>query len=183
MSLKVKFILILFLIVVSRISSGNVGGYVALDWNLSVTQSDSEFNNGASGGSPGFLIGQGFKGFILEAFYKNITMENEHTNQYGKIDVTIEDSIIGVGVRFSHGKLFASKVGYAFHDVEAKYGTENGVIFNSTIDGRYSGFYLGGGLKGEFASDFEYFGDLTFYLASTGISLYTMEIGLRYFAF
>lgn len=186
MSLKAKFLIVLFLFVISKIShaqQGTGGGYFAFDWNMNVTQSDSDFNNGASGGSPGLVVGYNFAGWGIETFYKRISMENQYTNSLGDFNVTIENDLLGLGLRVDHSPNFASKVGYSIHNLEAKYDNSNGLLFASTIDGTHNGFFAGTGFKGRMFGQFEMYGDVTFYLASAEFSLFAMEVGLRYFAF
>ena len=189
MSLKAKFLLLIFLLVVSKMglaqSTAAGGGYFAFDWNMNAAQSDSEFNNGASGGSPGLLMGYQFAafGFGVETFYKKISLENIYTNSSGEFDVKIEDDLLGIGFRIEHNPNFSSKLGYGIHNITAKYTNSNGLLFASTIDGDHSGFYAGTGFKARVTSKFELYGDLSFYLASSEFSLFAMEVGLRYYAF
>jgi hypothetical protein len=188
MTLKAKLFLVLFLLIISKMSMAQSGGgangaYFAFDWNMNAAQSDSDFNNGASGGSPGLLVGYQFPGFAFEGFYKKITLENKHNNSLGNFDVTIENDLLGAALRVNHNPYFSSKFGYGMHNVTANYKHSAGLKFASTIDGAHSGFFAGTGLKGQLSGNFEFYADLSFYLASSEFSLFAMEVGLRYYAF
>jgi hypothetical protein len=189
MTLKAKFILLIFLLVVSKMglaqSTGSGGGYFAFDWNMNAAQSDSDFNNGASGGSPGVLLGYNLAayGFGFEGFYKKLTLQNQYTNSSGAFDVTIQNDLLGFGLRIDHNPNFSSKLGYGIHNISAKYVHSGGLLFASTIDGEHTGFYAGTGFKAQVYGNFELYGDLSFYLASSEFSLFAMEVGLRYYAF
>ena len=91
--------------------------------------------------------------------------------------------MLGAGMRIDHNPNFSSKIGYAFHNITADYQHSEGLLFSSTIDGAHAGFYAGTGFKGQIYGIFEFYGDVSFYLASSEFSLFAMEVGLRYYAF
>ncbi|MCO4793182.1 MAG: outer membrane beta-barrel protein [Bacteriovoracaceae bacterium] len=159
------------------------GGYLSLDWNLDVVQSDSEFNNGASGGSPGFTLGYKIFSFSLETFYKKHELNNEHVTSAGSFNVAIETNTLGFGLRYDISPNFNFKAGYAIHNVKAKYTNSNGLLFKSTIDGTHSGFYLGAGVQGMLYPNWQMYADGGMYIASSEFSMYAMEIGVRWYSF
>lgn len=189
MQIKIIFILFFSLIFSSTIfaqaSAGGAGagGYVSLDWNMDVVQSDSQFNNGASGGSPGFTVGYKILQFSVEAFYKKHELNNEHEISSTTVDVAISNSTLGFGFRYDIDANFNFKLGYAMHTVEAQYNAANGQRYRSTIDGTYSGFYLGAGVQGMLYPNWQMYADAGMYVAASEFSMYAMEIGLRWYSF
>jgi hypothetical protein len=185
-TLKLFFILTIGLFssnVFSQSSSAGAGGYVSLDWNMDVVQSDSEFNNGASGGSPGFTLGYKIFSFSVEAFYKKHELNNEHEVSSTTVDVSISNSALGFGFRYDIGPNFNFKVGYAMHSIDAEYTAANGQLYRSTIDGTHSGFYLGAGVQGMLYPNWQMYADGGMYVASSEFSMYAMEIGVRWYSF
>lgn len=189
--LKLIFILTLFFFSTKSFSqtssagagSAGAGGYVSVDWNMDVVQSDSEFNNGASGGSPGLTVGYKILDFSLEAFYKKHELDNEHQAASTTFNVAIETNTLGLGFRYDIDPLINFKVGYAMHNVTAKYTAANGQPYRSTIDGTYSGFYLGAGVQGMLYPNWQMYADGGMYVASSEFSMYAMEVGLRWYSF
>ena len=188
-----KFLFIVFSLMFSttlfaQSSSGGAGaagggGYVSFDWNMDVVQSDSDFNNGASGGSPGITLGYKIFSFSIEAFYKRFELTNEHQSATTTFDIAIENSALGFGFRYDIDTNFNLKLGYAVHDVTAKYTAANGQLYRSTIDGTHSGIYLGGGVQGMLYPNWQMFADAGVYVASSEFSMYAMEIGVRWYSF
>jgi len=159
------------------------GGYFSLDWNMDVVQSDSEFNNGASGGSPGLTVGYKILSFSIETFYKKHELTNEHEVSSTTFDIDIETNSLGLGFRYDIDPNLMFKAGYAVHSVKANYNAANGQLYRSTIDGTHAGFYLGVGVQGMLYPNWQMYADGGMYVASSEFSMYAMEIGLRWYSF
>lgn len=189
MQIKTIFIFFFSMIFSSTIfaqaSAGGAGagGYVSLDWNMDVVQSDSQFNNGASGGSPGFTVGYKIYSFSVETFYKKHELTNQHQAASTNFDIAIENSTLGFGFRYDIDSNFNFKMGYAIHDVAAKYTAVNGQLYRSTIDGSHAGFYLGAGVQGMLYPNWQMYADAGVYMGSSEFSMYAMEIGVRWYSF
>lgn len=156
--------------------------YVSLDWNFAVAMSDSDFNNGASGGSPGIAFGVRVNRISPEFFYKRLSFSKEHRdNSSGEVETDITANTLGAGVRFYHHPSIYSKFGLSFHFVTAEYeSSKSGVELESAIDQTWTAPYLGGGLNFSLNNRWQTFTDLTFYLSGAEYSAFVWEFGIRY---
>ena len=175
-------LLVLSFILCSFSPSAFAQMYLGLDWNFGVVMSDSDYNNGASAGAPGFSVGVKMGRFSPEIFYKRYSFEQEAVNgDLGLLDTKIRSNSLGAGILIDHHPNIYSKFGLAFHMVEAKY-TKVGSsrVYESAIDKTWASPYFGGGLNFPFNQNFSLFTDLVFYLSGAEFSVFNWAFGLRY---
>lgn len=159
--------------------------YIAADWNIGFVMSDSDFNNGASAGSPGLALGFVAGRLSPEIFYKRMRFDQEEViGGEGLVATDISSDVLGLGIRLNHHPLLYSKFGLSFHFVEAEYqALESSNQFESTIDKTWTAPYFGGGFKYPFNPRWELFTDIGFYLSGAEFSVFNWEFGLRFYSF
>lgn len=157
------------------------GIYASVEANFGVVMSESEYNNGAHGLSPGATVGYTLYSASVEMFIRNFELKREYESDLGIFDITIKSLTVGGGFRFDYMNILDFKLGFAAHKVEARYIKRDDVEFVSTIDGVKSGAYFGFGAKLEVYPKWILFSDFNFYSTSDDLSFFNIEMGIRYY--
>ena len=156
--------------------------YTQLDWNINVILSDSEFNNGSSGGSPGVGLGYRFGRWAFEGQFIAAQTDQEHTQNGQRFDVDIRSYVFGVGADYHFARFASFQFGLHFQDVKGEYANKTtGESLVSTIDGAKNGFYLGTRFVIPFSERFDFYSGFAYYLDDADYSLFGFNFGLRYY--
>jgi hypothetical protein len=155
--------------------------YASASLNYGAVVSYSEFYNGASGAGPGLVLGAKFTEISAEAFYRKYSISNDVINNSINYNLEVDDSILGIGMRYNFLPFLNYSLGYAFHEVS----TTSSSNSNNTLDGllneKISGFYLGGGANFPLLLEgLEVYTDFLYFRANQKFSLFTLDFGIRY---
>lgn len=156
--------------------------YAQADWNINVILSDSEFNNGSSGGSPGLGLGYRFGRWAFEGQFIAAETDQEHRQNGQRFDVDIRTYVFGIGADYHFSRFASFQFGLHFQDVKGEYSNkETGESLVSTIDGVKNGFYFGTRIVIPFSESFDFYSGFAYYLDDADYSLFGFNFGLRYY--
>lgn len=125
-------------------------------------------------------LGHRFSFIAVEAFYKNY----ETSSEKDTLEFTMNNTAIGLGIRFFILKFLNIRLGSLKHDAKGE--LKNGSTVILDYESTSSGSYFGAGLRFPIGS-LDIFGDYTIHAtkddnsSDAGVAYSDIELGLRYF--
>lgn len=153
-----------------------------LAYSYGITTAESDFWNGASGGTPAFTFGARFGKLATELQYRSFTLNNLHETSKGRYDIDVKDTQINIGIRYFLNEMFHYNVGLVRHSIEVKYKTDGTAKLGSkAIAGAATNIYVGGGFHGPFFFDgAKWLVDMNYFHHSMDFGVFTFDFGITY---